>query len=469
MTIYKRAFHLLLITFGVFIASASAHAIDADFKIAPNAKQTVLDNGLQVVVVPDRRAPVVTHMLWYRVGAADEAPGQSGVAHFLEHLMFKGTEKYPNGFFSKRVAAIGGQENAFTSYDYTAYYQRIAPEFLREMMEMESDRMRGLILSDEVVLPEREVILEERSSRTGNNPSARLGEALSAALYTNHPYRYPVIGWEHEIQALTSKEAFAFYYQYYRPENAILVVSGDVDVEAVFELARETYGTIASTGPGQRRVRPTEPPSETARTITLVNAQVTQQSVRRSFLAPTMSDTMSAKLANSGSGSDPMALELLAEILGGGPTSRLYRQMVLNGGPASAAGAWYNGNTLDIGTFNFYAVPAGDQDLDDLIEQIQAIAEQIGVEGVSDEELNAARNRMLADAIYAQDSQSALARIIGAGLTTGLDLDSIQNWPSLVAKVSTADVQRVAQKYLNSSTAVTGYLRKPPPAPKDPS
>src|SRR5690349_8780051 len=199
----------------------------------PEVSHFTLTNGLEVVVIPDRRVPVVTHMVWYRVGSADEPPGVSGIAHFLEHLMFKGTAKNPAGKFSKVLATIGAVENAFTTADYTGYYQRVAKEHLREVMEFEADRMTGLVLTDENVIPERGVVLEEFNMRVANSPEARLGEQVAAALYLNHPYGRPVIGWKHEIEKLGREQALAFYRQFYTPNNAILVVAGDVTADEV--------------------------------------------------------------------------------------------------------------------------------------------------------------------------------------------------------------------------------------------
>ncbi len=419
------------------------------FRIAPNAQSKMLDNGLQIVVIPDNRAPVVTHMLWYKVGSADEIPGKSGIAHFLEHLLFKGTKANPDGAFSDRIAEIGGQENAFTSSDYTGYFQRVAPTHLAEMMALEADRMRNLVLTDEVVLPERDVVLEERNSRIGNDPSARLSEAMDAAFYKNHPYRFPVIGWEHEIRQLNRMDALNFYNKFYTPENAILIVAGDVVPADVYELAQATYGTVPRNGEALPRLRPVEPPVETALTVTLSDEQVKQPSVRRSFLVPSY---------NSAEGKDGYALDMLAEILGGGSTSRLYTELVLNDGPATAAGSWYQGTQLDSGSFSFYAVPKGDEELQELIEKVQAVADAIKTEGVSQSELDAARNRMIADTVYAQDNQASLARIIGVGLMTGLSLEDIQSWPENLQALTTDDIQNAAKRYLNGAKSMTGYL-----------
>ena len=223
---------------------AAALAAPAQAGIGPQITNFTLSNGLEVVVIPDHRTPVVTHMLWYKVGSADETPGKSGLAHFLEHLMFKGTAKNPAGRFSQVVATIGGQENAFTAADYTGYFQRVPRDKLQDMMEFEADRMTGLALTDEVVRPELNVVLEEQNMRVANNPAARLGEQMDAALYLNHPYGRPVIGWRHEIEQLNRDGALEFYRRFYTPNNAILVVAGDVTPEEVRTLAQETYGKV---------------------------------------------------------------------------------------------------------------------------------------------------------------------------------------------------------------------------------
>jgi len=217
----------------------------------------VLANGLEVVVIPDHRAPVVTHMLWYKVGSADETPGKSGLAHFLEHLMFKGTAKNPAGRFSQVVATVGGQENAFTSSDYTGFFQRVPREQLPTMMGFEADRMTGLVLTDDVVRPELNVVLEEQNMRVANNPGTRLGEQMEAALYLNHPYGRPVIGWRHEIEQLTREDALDFYRRFYTPNNAILVVAGDATPDWVRTLAQgpargRDQAAHAATGTGAR-------------------------------------------------------------------------------------------------------------------------------------------------------------------------------------------------------------------------
>src|SRR5258706_12673670 len=236
--------HFSLALFGAFAVSTSAALAQTTVTSEPPATFT-LPNGLQVLVIQDHRPPVVTQMIWYKVGSADETPGKSGLAHFLEHLMFKGTSKHPVGEFSQTVLRIGGNENAFTSVDYTGYFQRVPREQLASMMEFEADRMTGLILKDENVLPERDVVLEEFNMRVANNPDARLTEQIMAALYLNHPYGRPVIGWHQEIEKLYPEDALAFYRRFYRPNNAILVIAGDVDAKEIRPMVERTFGEVA--------------------------------------------------------------------------------------------------------------------------------------------------------------------------------------------------------------------------------
>ncbi len=406
-----------------------------------------LDNGLQVVVIPDRRAPVVTHMLWYKVGSADEEAGKSGIAHFFEHLMFKGTTNHPPGEFGRRVAEIGGQENAFTSYDHTAYFQQVRPEALETMMAYEADRMRNLVLTDEVIAVERNVVLEERRQRVDSSPGAILGEELDATLYQNHPYRIPVIGWMHEIEALNREDAIAFYDHFYVPNNAVLVVAGDVDAQTVKRLAEATYGTIPR-GPDIARARPQEPEQNTRRTVTLTDPRVSRPSLRMAWVVP------SYETAAPG---EAEALDLLSEILGGGPRTRLYEDLVIGQGIASAVGAYYQGDALDATSFELYGAPRGEAALDRIEAAIMAQIERIAVEGVTEEELARAKRRYLREYIFARDSQSGMARIYGTTLTTGGSIADIREWPDRIESVTVDQVRKAAQR-LDRNTAVLGYL-----------
>jgi len=419
-------------------------------QMAPNAVGFSLDNGMQMVVIPDHRAPVVTHMVWYRVGAADETYGQSGIAHFLEHLMFKGTKAHPDDEFRNRVAAIGGDENAFTSADYTGYFQRVAKENLGEMMRFEADRMTNLVLTDAVVATERDVILNERRDRVERNPEAILNEALMRILYLNHPYGRPIIGWNHEIKALDRQTALDFYRRYYTPSNAILVVAGDVTPEDVRELAEGTYGAIpARPEAAARAPRPTEPPAIGPRTVTVRDEKVREPHLQRAYVVP------SALTAEPG---EAEALDLLAEILGGGATSRFYDNLVRGDGAATYAGANYRSNGVDSSRFVVYGLPKPGVALTDLENRMDEVIQYLRQNGVTEEELERAKRSAVAQAVYSLDSQVRLANIVAQALVVGQSLADVQNWPARVNVVTVEDVQAVAQKYLRPEAAATGYL-----------
>jgi zinc protease len=411
----------------------------------------VLPNGLEVVVIPDHRAPVVTHMLWYRVGSADETPGKSGLAHFLEHLMFKGTAKNPAGRFSQVVATIGGQENAFTSSDYTGYFQRVPRDKLKAMMEFEADRMTGLVLTDDVVRPELLVVLEEQNMRVANNPAARLGEQMEAALYLNHPYGRPVIGWRHEIEQLTREDALAFYRRFYTPNNAILIIAGDVTAEEIRALAEETYGKVPRVAEVAPRVRPQEPVHQAARTVTLADPRVNQPSVTRYYLAP------SSTTARAG---ESEALDVLAHILGRGSNSRLYQRLVVDKDIAVSAGASYDGTALDTTRLSVYGTPKPGTSLTQIEEAIDLVLADIIENGVTAEELDRSKSRMVADAIYANDNQRVMAQWYGAALTSGATVEQIRTWPDRVKLVTADAVRDAARRWLDKQRSVTGYLIK---------
>ena len=408
-----------------------------------------LGNGMEVVVIPDRRAPIVTHMVWYKVGSADEPPGKSGIAHFFEHLMFKGTKSHPAGEFGEKVAEIGGSENAFTSYDYTAYFQTVPPDALGTMMAYEADRMRNLVLTDDVIGPERDVILEERRMRIENSPDALLDEEVDATLYQNHPYRVPVIGWMHEMERLNRIDATAFYDRYYAPNNAILVVAGDVEPDAVRALAEKTYGALVAGPALPPRVRPQEPEQNTRRTVELTDQRVSLPSFQTQWVVP------SYTTARDG---EAEALDLLSEILGGGLRSRIYQKLVVEQGIASSAGASYSGTALDGATFSVYGVPRGAATLETVEKAVEKELATIVRDGVSDEELEKAKTRFLRSVIFARDSQSGMANMYGATLATGGTVADIAEWPDRVKAVTPAQVKAVAAKYLDLRRSVTGYL-----------
>ncbi len=428
---------------------APADAAAETPRMAPNAEAFTLSNGMQVVVIPDHRAPVVTHMVWYMVGAADEKAGQSGIAHFLEHLMFKGTATHPGDEFRRRVAAIGGDENAFTSYDYTAYFQRVAKENLGEMMAFEADRMSNLVLTDETVATERDVVLNERRDRVEKNPDAVLSEGLLRILYLNHPYGRPVIGWNHEILALDRATALGFYHRYYTPENAVLVVAGDVTPDEVHRLAEASYGKIPVRPDAMRAPRPSEPPAIGPRSITVRDEKVRDSQLQRIYVVPS---------AVSAAPGEAEALNLLAEILGGGSVSRFYDKLVRGDGGATYAGANYRADGLDSSRFIIYGLPKPGTDLRDLEADMDAVIADLLKNGISDEELARAKRSAIAQAIYSLDNQAMLANIVGQALAVGRSLESVQDWPARVQAVSKEAVQAVAQKYLRPEASATGYL-----------
>ena len=414
-----------------------------------------LANGMDVVVIPDHRAPVVTHMVWYRNGSADDPAGKSGIAHFLEHLMFKGTKKHAKGAFSDMVSELGGQENAFTSNDYTAYFQRVAKEHLGVMMGFEADRMKGLVLTDEVVNPERDVVLEERRMRTDSDPSAQLGEAVQSTLFPNHPYGLPVIGWTHEIEALNRKDALDYYARFYTPENAVLIVAGDVGEEEVKTLAQKTYGKLKARGAPPLRVRRQEPEPRAHRLVTLADDKVEQPSQQRVYLTP------SYATAKPG---EAEALEVLAHLLGGGQGSLLYKALVLDEKIAVAAGAYYMGSALDQTRFWIYAVPGEGVPLETLDTAMDKVLAGLISKGVPQDHLERAKTRLVADAIYAQDNQSSLGRWYGAALTTGMSVRDVREWPERIEAVTMAAVQAAAKTWLDRRRAVTGHLLQAAPA-----
>jgi len=440
--------------FAVFAAlafSSSGALAQATVTSAPPASFT-LANGLQVVVIPDHRTPVVTQMIWYKVGSADETPGKSGLAHFLEHLMFKGTAKHPAGEFSQTVLNIGGNENAFTSTDYTGFYQRVPREQLGKMMEFEADRMTGLILKDENVLPERDVVLEEYNMRVANNPEARLNEQMMAALYLNHPYGRPVIGWHAEIEKLSREDALAFYRRFYAPNNAILVIAGDVEPADVRPMVEKTFGPVAAQPAiPALRVRPQEPEPVAPRTVTLADPQVEQRTVKRDYLVP------SAATAAPG---ESAALDVLAQLMGSGSNSYLYRALVVDRPLAVNAGAAYQGTSLDPTQFSISVSPKPGVEFAQVEQVVDRVIADIVQNPIRAEDLERVKTQLIAEAIYAQDSQATLARWYGGALTTGLSIDDIRSWPERIRAVTAEQVRAAAQEWLDKKRSVTGYLIK---------
>lgn len=408
-----------------------------------------LDNGMDVVVIEDHRVPAVVHMVWYRAGSADETRGTSGIAHFLEHLLFKGTETLEPGEFSKTVAANGGSDNAFTSYDYTGYFQRVASDRLPLMMQMEADRMVNLRLTEADILTEREVIIEERNQRVENDPGSLFREQRMAALYLNHPYGTPIIGWRHEMVDLGLDDALAYYERFYAPNNAILIVAGDVQPEDVLKLAKEHYGPIPANPELEARQRPEEPPQIVERRLMFSDPRVAQPYVLRSYLAPER---------DSGAQEKAAALTLLAEVLGGGQTSVLNRKLQFETQKSIYTSAFYSGVSLDDTTFGLIIVPAKGVSLEEGEAALDAAVAEFLEEGIDPDQLERIKFQLKAQDIYARDDANRLARRYGVALTSGLTVEDVQAWPDILQAVTAEDILAAAHEVFDRKKAVTGYL-----------
>jgi len=412
-----------------------------------------LENGLQVVVIEDHRAPIVTHMVWYKVGAADEPAGKSGIAHYLEHLMFKGTDTRGVGEFSDIIAANGGSENAFTSFDYTGYFQRIAADRLELMMELEADRMVNLKIPESEFAPELGVVLAERNQRTDSNPNALLGEQRRAVRFLNHPYGTPIIGWREEIERLTPEDVYAFYEEHYAPNNAILVVAGDVEPEDVFEMADRYYGVIPANPDIEERIRPSEPPRRAAMTVTYEDERFTQPYLVRTYPSPVRRPGDQKKAA---------AATMLAEVLGGsGVTSVLGQKLILEQDLAVGTSAWNWDTSYDPQVFGLYAAPKPGIPLDEIEAAMDAAVMDFLDEGVDPEQLERIRAQIRASEVYALDSQNGLARRYGESLTQGLTIEDIAAWPDVLQSITEDDIIEVAKEIFDHTQSVTSYAVQP--------
>ncbi len=412
-----------------------------------------LDNGMDVVVIEDHRAPVVVHMVWYRAGSADEDPGVSGVAHFLEHLLFKGTKTLAPGEFSATVARNGGSDNAFTSYDYTAYFQRIAADRLELMMRMESDRMVNIQLDGDDILTERDVIIEERNQRVENNPSSLFREQHSAAQFLNHRYGVPIIGWQHEMTKLNLDDALAFYEKFYAPNNAILIVAGDVQPDEVHELAKTYYGVIPANPDLPERARAQEPRQMAERRVIYEDPRVAQPYVTRSYLAPER---------DSGAQEKAAALTLLAEILGGGTTSVMTEKLQFESRKAVYTGAFYSGSSLDDTTFHITIAPAPGVTLEEAEAAMDDVVAEFLETGIDPEQLERIKTQIRASETYVRDDVSALANRYGRALTQGLTVEDVQAWPDILAAVTEEDIMAAAREiFAKTKNSVTGYVKAP--------
>jgi zinc protease len=442
---------------------ATATALATSLAAAPLAAAEdgvttfTLENGMDVVVIEDTRAPVAVHMVWYRVGSSDEPPGKSGIAHYLEHLMFKGTEKRAPGEFSEVVEAQGGSDNAFTSFDYTGYFQRVASDRLSLMMEMEADRMTNLVLSDEVARPELGVVLEERSQRTDSNPGALFGEQRRAALFLNHPYGRPIIGWRSEIEELDMQDALDFYADHYAPNNAILVVAGDVTADEVRALATEHYGPIPANPEIAERQRPAEPPHLAERRLMFDDPQISQPYLVRSYLAPER---------DPGNQQEAAALVYLADLLGGSSaTSLMGKALEFETQKAVYTSAFYSGTSYDDTSFGLVIVPAPGRSLPEAEADLDAVLARFMEEGPDMEAFTRIKTQIKASQIFARDNLQSRARRYGEALTAGLTVEDVQAWPDILQAVTPEDVMAAAERLFDKRRSVTGYAT--PTAPQE--
>lgn len=418
-----------------------------------NAQTVTLNNGLQVVVIPNHRAPVVTHMVWYKVGAADEPQGDgvSGAAHFLEHLMFKGSRALDAGEFSKLIRSIGGEDNAFTSWDFTAYFQSVSKQHLPTVMALEAERMINITLPLQEIDPERKVIIEERRERVDNNPRQIAMEQLRGLLYTASPYGVPILGWRDEMPALSRSDVEKYYRTWYAPNNAILVVSGDVTMEDVRPLAEKFYGVIPFKAVPDH-VRPASPDFVAPVTMEYRSADIHEPIFIRAWRAPSF--VMNKR--------ESLALDVLIETLDGGASTDLYQSLVVEQKKASNINLSYDSSMRGEGSIWLSASPAPNVKMDDLEAAAMLKFRQLIGNGIDAVKIEKAKTRLIDKAVFARDSVSGPAMTIGQALSYGATLDDIETWPSQIARVSVEEVQAVMEKYLHpiipAHQPVTAYI-----------
>ena len=415
----------------------------AEFK----PQHTILENGLKIVVLENNRVPAIAHSIWYKVGSADEPNGKSGIAHFLEHLLFKGTEKLKPGEFSQIVARNGGKENAFTSKNYTGYFQLIHKSKLELIMSLEADRMKNIKLIEKEFENEKTVVLEERYSRIDNNPSALLSEQINTALFMNHPYRRPIIGWEHEIKNLSLNDVMKFYDKFYAPNNAIIVICGDVKLDEVVRVAKKYFGSIKPSKIDERSWT-NEPTQHAPRGVVLKSKNTAIPVFKRYYLAPTY--TKSKKEA--------LALEVFTEIFGDPLTGMLFEEFVKNKKLARSASAYYYSDGFGDTSFTISIVPKKEVTLDDIASHLDKYLHEIEKKIISSDELTKVKKRLVNETIFAQDSLYMGMRIFGSSLSTGYSLKDITDWPNDIQKVSINDLQNILLKTFDLNKSVTGYL-----------
>lgn len=414
-----------------------------------NSKSFDLSNGLKVVVVENNRAPVVSSMIWYNVGSIDEDYGKSGVAHFLEHLMFKGTSKFPGNYFSNYISKNGGTENAFTSFDYTAYYQIVPSENIEKIIELEADRMKNLTISKKQIATEKNVILEERNQRIDSDPSSMLDESMRKSLFSNHTYGRPIIGWRHEIENLTYEDVFQFYKEYYRPSNATLILSGDITLQESKKLVKKYFGKIKPNKEKLKRNYLIDPPINAKILLDLKHPNVSQKIWKRIY----KTNSITSSITNA------MALDIGLDIIAGGRNSFLYKKLVNEKKIVSAVGGYFQGLSKGPGLIYFYAIPNEDVKVSVIEKQIREIFEFAVKGGITEEIFLAKKKEYYYDSIYQRDGITKPAQIIGEALSIGLKLNEVEKWDSYLDDLSLSDVYLALEKFLENDEYVTGILR----------
>lgn len=431
----------------------------ATLPVHANPFETTLPNGMRVIVKEDRRSPSIVHMVWYKVGAVDEVDGTSGVAHVLEHMMFKGTKNLKPGEFNQRVARAGGRDNAFTSHDYTAYFQQVPKRALPEMMKLEADRMENLIVGDEEFSKEIKVVMEERRLRTDDKPQALVYEALMSTAFQAHPYRRPIVGWMNDLENMTGSDARTWYHSWYAPNNATLVVVGDVSHQEVFDLAARTYGKNRKHEPLPVRKPQLEPEQTGIKRVT-VKAPAELPYMVMAWKAP--------KLADVEKDRDPYALEILAGVLDGHAASRFSKNLVRGSQVAQQAGAGYDGTVRGEASFLLDGTPAPGKNVAELEQALRAEITRIQQEGVSAQELERVKTQLVAAQTYKRDSLFAQAMEIGQSEVVGLGWRSIDRTIEQLRSVTAAEVQAVAKRYFKDDTLTVATLDPQPVGEKKP-
>lgn len=412
------------------------------------AEEFTLANGMRVVAVPLRRAPVVHHAVYYRVGAADDPVGQSGISHFLEHLMFNGTATVADGEYDRIIGRNGGRSNAYTSSDLTVYFATIARDRLETVMELEAERMNGALFTEETFEAERAVVLEERLLRTENRPESLFYEEFTAARWRAHPYGRPVIGWRHEIEALRMDQIKAFYRRHYGPGNALLVVAGDIDADELRPLAERTFGRVPAGGE-PAPPRPAEPPHRAGITVEMADPRVTTARWSRNYPVDSYF---------SGPAREAAALDILAAVLGG-EGGRLSRALVHDRKIALSAGAHFSGGLRDGGSFILHGQPAPGSDVAAVEAAVDAEIARLLGDGVEEDEVARAVYRFAAADVYSRDNISSLADLVGTSLSNGAGLADLDGYVDLVRSITPADVDDAARAMFAGPPAVTGVLR----------